>query len=128
MYSGIVYGYLRVSTDGQDVQSQALSLRTKAEYLGLSISEWAEDNGVSGVKEPENRKPGIILKRMKPDDIIIASELSRLGHKIFAVMRILEYCMKNEVKVYTVEDRYEFGDLLCFISIIHYICRIIEIK
>lgn len=106
----MVYGYLRVSTDEQDAQNQALGVKTKAEQLGLSISEWIEDNGVSGAKEPEDRKLGIILKRMRPGDIIIASELSRLGRKTFMVMRILEYCMKNEVKVYTVKDGYELGD------------------
>lgn len=106
----MVYGYLRVSTDEQDAQNQALGVKVKAEQLGLSISEWIEDNGVSGAKEPEDRKLGIILKRMKPGDVIIASELSRLGRKTFMVMRILEYCMKNEVKVYTVKDGYELGD------------------
>lgn len=106
----MVYGYLRVSTDEQDAQNQAQGVRSKAEQLGLSISEWIEDNGVSGVKEPEERKLGIILKNMKAGDIIIASELSRLGRKTFMVMRILEFCMKNEVKVYTVKDGYELGD------------------
>jgi len=106
----MVYGYLRVSTDEQDAQNQALGVKSKARQLGLSISEWIEDNGVSGVKEPEERKLGVILKHMKPGDIIIASELSRLGRKTFMVMRILEHCMKNEVKVYTVKDGYELGD------------------
>jgi len=106
----MVYGYLRVSTDEQDAQNQALGVKAKAEQLGLVISEWIEDNGVSGIKEPEDRKLGIILKRMQPGDIIIASELSRLGRKTFMVMRILEHCMKNEVKVFTVKDGYELGD------------------
>lgn len=47
---------------------------------------------------------------MKSGDIIIASELSRLGRKTFMVMRILEACMKKDVKVYTVKDGYELGD------------------
>jgi DNA invertase Pin-like site-specific DNA recombinase len=106
----MVYGYLRVSTDEQDAQNQALGVKAKADQLGLSISEWIEDKGVSGAKEPEDRKLGIILRKMQPGDIIIASELSRLGRKTFMVMRILEYCMKNEVKVYTVKDGYELGD------------------
>ena len=57
----MVYGYLRVSTDEQDAQNQALGVKTKADQLGLSISEWIEDKGVSGAKEPEDRKLGIIL-------------------------------------------------------------------
>jgi len=106
----MVYGYLRVSTDVQDAQNQVLGVKTKAKQLGLTISEWIEDNGVSGAKEPEDRNLGIILNKMKAGDVIIASELSRLGRKTFMVMRILEYCMKHEVKVYTVKDSYELGD------------------
>ena len=106
----MVYGYLRVSTDEQDAQNQAQGVKYKAEQLGLSISEWIEDNGVSGAKEPEDRKLGTLLKKMKAGDIIIASELSRLGRKTFMVMRILEHCMKTDVKVYTVKDGYELGD------------------
>lgn len=106
----MIYGYLRVSTDEQDAKNQAVGIKTKAEQLGLTISEWIEDNGVSGTKEPEERKLGIILQKMEKGDIIIASELSRLGRKTFMVMRILELCMKHEVKVYTVKDGYELGD------------------
>lgn len=106
----MTYGYLRVSTDEQDAQNQTLGIKSKAQQLGTSISAWIEDSGVSGTKEPENRKLGIILKEMKEGDIIIASELSRFGRKTFMVMRILEMCMKQGVKVYTVKDGYELGD------------------
>jgi DNA invertase Pin-like site-specific DNA recombinase len=106
----MTYGYLRVSTDEQDAQNQTLGIKSKALQLGTSISAWIEDSGVSGTKEPENRKLGIILKEMKEGDIIITSELSRLGRKTFMVMRILEMCMKQGVKVYTVKDGYELGD------------------
>ncbi|MDR1257683.1 MAG: recombinase family protein [Tannerellaceae bacterium] len=106
----MVYGYLRVSTDEQDAQNQTLGIKSKAVQLGFAISEWIEDSGVSGIKEPEDRKLGIILREMKEGDIIIASELSRFGRKTFMVMRILELCMKQRVKVYTVKDGYELGD------------------
>lgn len=106
----MIYGYLRVSTDEQDAQNQTLGIKAKAKQLGLSISEWIEDSGVSGNKEPEDRKLGMILDNMQSGDIIITSELSRLGRKTFMVMRILEECMKKDVKVYTVKDGYELGD------------------
>ena len=106
----MTFGYLRVSTDEQDAQNQTLGINDKARQLGLTISTWIEDSGVSGTKEPEDRNLGYILKKMKRGDVIIASELSRLGRKTFMVMRILELCMKNGVKVYTVKDGYELGD------------------
>lgn len=41
---------------------------------------------------------------------MLAGEISRLGRSLFMVMRILEHCMNNGVKVYTAKDGYELGD------------------
>ncbi len=106
----MVYGYIRVSTDKQDTDNQKIGINEKAKLLGHPIDEWISDDGVSGAKEPEDRLLGTLLKKIKPDDVIIASELSRIGRKLFMVMRILEHCMKVGAKVYTVKDGYELGD------------------
>lgn len=106
----MIYGYVRVSTDKQDCENQKIGIEKKANQLGLVIEKYIEDEGVSGTKEPEERKLGTILKKIKKGDIIICSELSRLGRKLFMIMRILEHCMKCGAKVYTVKDNYELGD------------------
>lgn len=106
----MIYGYIRVSTDKQDTENQKLGINDKAKMLGFEIQEWISDDGVSGAKEPDDRKLGKLLKAIKQDDVIIASELSRLGRKLFMVMRILEHCMNVNAKVYTVKDGYELGD------------------
>lgn len=106
----MIYGYLRVSTDEQDSENQKLGILNLCAKKNISIDEWICDNGISGTKEPEKRNLGKILKKIKAGDIIVASELSRLGRKLFMIMRILEYCMNNNVKVYTVKDGYELGD------------------
>lgn len=106
----MVYGYIRVSTDSQDTENQKLGINQKAKSLGFEIQKWIEDDGVSGTKEPDKRNLGPLLKKVKKDDVIIASELSRLGRKLFMIMRILEHCMNNGVRVITVKDGYELGD------------------
>ena len=105
-----VYGYLRVSTDKQDCDNQKVGVEALAEKLGLSIESWIIDNGVSGTKEPEKRQLGKLLKKIQSGDVIICSELSRLGRKLFMVISILEHCMKIGAKVLTVKDGYELGD------------------
>lgn len=105
-----VYGYLRVSTDKQDCDNQKVGVKALAEKLGLPIESWIIDNGVSGTKEPEKRQLGKLLKKIKSGDVIICSELSRLGRKLFMVISILEHCMKIGAKVLTVKDGYELGD------------------
>lgn len=105
-----VYGYLRVSTDKQDCDNQKIGVEELAKKQGVPIESWIIDDGVSGIKEPEKRKLGKLLKRIKSGDVIICSELSRLGRRLFMVISILEHCMKIGVKVLTVKDGYELGD------------------
>lgn len=105
-----VYAYIRVSTDRQDCANQKLGVDAKANALGLTIDKYIEDDGISGTKEPEKRALGGLLRKIQAGDVIICSELSRLGRKLFMIMRILEHCMRIGVKVYTVKDGYELGD------------------
>lgn len=106
----MVYAYLRVSTDKQDAINQRLGIEELAKKKNLVIDEYIDDEGVSGTKEPEKRKLGALLHKMQKGDVLIAGEISRLGRTLFMVMRILEYCMNNGIKVYTAKDGYELGD------------------
>ena len=106
----MIYGYIRVSTDKQDCANQKLGIEAKAAKLGICIDKYIEDSGISGVTEPEERALGGVLRRLRPGDVIICSELSRLGRKMFMIMRILEHCMKIGARLYTVKDGYELGD------------------
>ena len=56
------------------------------------------------------RKLGKLLKDLKTDDILIVSELSRLGRNLMEVMSILYDCMKRDIKVYAVKEGYELGN------------------
>jgi DNA invertase Pin-like site-specific DNA recombinase len=47
---------------------------------------------------------------MKKEDIILVSELSRLGRSLMEVMSILHTLMEKNVKVYTTKERYELGN------------------
>ena len=106
----MVYGYIRVSTDHQDCENQKLGIEAKARSLGIQIEKYIQDSGVSGTKEPNKRALGSCLRRLQSGDVLICSELSRLGRKMFMIMRILEHCMNIGARVYTVKDGYELGD------------------
>ncbi len=106
----MVYGYIRVSTDRQDCENQKIGIEGKAAALGLRIECYIQDDGISGLKEPEKRALGGCLRRLRAGDVIICSELSRLGRRLFMIMRVLEHCMRCQAKLYTVKDNYELGD------------------
>lgn len=106
----MIYGYLRVSSDEQDVNSQKQGVVKFAEANGWTIDEYITDEGVSGGKDPDKRNLGSLLKKLKKDDIVIASEISRLGRDLYMVMDILHFCMKTGCKIYTVKDNFALDD------------------
>lgn len=106
----MIYGYLRVSSDDQDVNSQRQGVDGFAAQKGWNIEKYISDEGVSGGKDPDNRKLGPLLKALQKDDIIICSEISRLGRDLYMVMDILHFCMEHGVVIYTVKDNFVLGD------------------
>ena len=105
----MIYGYIRVSSDKQTVENQRYEINCFCEREGLKVNGWIEET-ISGIKNYDKRELGNLLKRVKKDDIIICSELSRLGRSLFMIMEILSICMKKECKVWTIKDNYRLGD------------------
>ena len=64
---------------------------------------------ISGTKNFEERKLGKLLKKLKKGDILLCSELSRLGRNLLQIMTILNICMQKEVQVWTIKDNYRLG-------------------
>lgn len=106
----MTYAYLRVSTDKQDGQNQRVGVEALAKARGLVIDEYIDEEGVSGLKDPDKRELGKLMKKLKPGDVIIAGELSRLGRSLFMIFRILEFCLNNGVTVMTAKDGYTLGN------------------
>ena len=109
----MVYAYVRVSTDKQTIENQKYEIGRFCEVNNLSINKWIEEC-ISGKKSVQKRKLGSLLRRMKKDDILICSELSRLGRNLLMIMSILNECMERDIKVWTIKDNYRLGnDLSC---------------
>lgn len=106
----MIYGYLRVSSDEQDVNSQKQGVEKFAQEKGWTIEKYISDEGVSGGKDPDKRNLGPLLKLVQKGDIIISSEISRLGRDLYMVMDILHFCMERGCVIYTVKDKFVLGD------------------
>ncbi|MEM6806095.1 MAG: master DNA invertase Mpi family serine-type recombinase [Bacteroidota bacterium] len=105
----MIYAYLRVSSDKQSVENQRFEILKYADSKKLTIDKWVEEM-VSSRKKLEEREISSILKKLENGDLLIVSELSRLGRNLMEVMSILNTCMNNEVKVHTIKEQYELGD------------------
>lgn len=105
----MIYGYLRVSSDEQDVNSQKQGVVEFAKQKGWEIEKYITDEGVSGGKDPDKRNLGPLLKLLQKDDVIICSEISRLGRDLYMVMDILHHAMNVGCVIYTVKDKFVLG-------------------
>ena len=104
----MIYGYIRVSSDKQTVENQRFEINNFCNQKLFVVDKWIEET-ISGTKDIEDRKLGKLLKKMKKEDILICSELSRLGRNLLMIMGILNECMKNDVQVWTIKDNYRLG-------------------
>lgn len=104
----MVYGYIRVSSDKQTVENQRFEISNFCENNNLTIDVWVEET-ISGMTRVENRKLGKLLKKMKKGDILICSELSRLGRSLLMIMGVLNECMNRDIQVWTIKDNYRLG-------------------
>lgn len=104
----MIYGYIRVSADKQTVENQRFEINQFCERNEFVVNKWIEES-ISGAKDVKDRKLGKLLKRMKKDDILVCSELSRLGRNLLMIMGILNECMNRDIQVWTIKDNYRLG-------------------
>jgi DNA invertase Pin-like site-specific DNA recombinase len=104
----MIYGYIRVSTDRQTVENQRFEINRFCEEKTMVVDKWIEET-ISGVKTIQERKLGKLLKKMHREDILVCSELSRLGRNLLMIMAVLNDCMNRDIQVWTIKDNYRLG-------------------
>lgn len=103
-----VYGYVRVSTDKQTVENQRFEIQKFCADNNIAIDAWINET-VSGTTDINKRKLGRLLSKLKEKDLLIASEISRLGRNMMQLMGILHYCLNRGVRVWTIKDGFRLG-------------------
>ncbi len=102
------YFYIRVSTDLQNCANQRFELENFALKNNIQVDEIIEET-ISSRKPLESRKLGKLLKKLGKGDIIITTEISRLGRNMLEVMGILQQCLERECEIITVKENYHLG-------------------
>ena len=104
----MIYGYIRVSTDHQHTANQHHEIELFAKKNEMKIDKWVEEV-ISSRKPLQERRLGKILKKLKKGDILIATELSRLGRNLLEVMGILQECLEKDCQIWTLKENYRLG-------------------
>ena len=103
------YGYLRVSTQDQDLNKNKFEVLELANTLNLGKVEWVEER-ISGKKDWQQRKLADLLATAESGDTIIVSELSRLGRKMVQIMEVLSIATRKEVSVYAIKGNWKLDN------------------
>lgn len=105
----MIYGYIRVSTDKQTVENQRFEIEEFAVKTGRLVDQWVSEV-ISGTKRADERLLGNLLEQLQKGDVLIISELSRLGRNLLQIMSILNDLMEKEITLLTVKEGYELGN------------------
>ncbi|KPK03092.1 MAG: resolvase [Anaerolineae bacterium SG8_19] len=93
-----VIGYIRVSSDKQDLEKQEHLLLKYAQQHNLQIDEFIKVE-ISSRKDTKERRIDDLLKRLDAGDTLLVAELSRLGRNMFGVINIINELSENGVEI-----------------------------
>ena len=106
----VIYAYLRVSTNQQDVDNQRYGILEYANQRNLGHLEFVADS-VSGQKRWRERELGRLLtEKARTGDMVVFAEISRMARSTLQVLEILECCMQRELSVHIAKQRMVLDD------------------
>ena len=94
----LTVGYIRVSTDEQDLSKQKHLLLEFAQQQRLIIDQFIEAE-VSSRKTPKERRIEELLSLLQPEDHLLVAELSRLGRNMLETLNIITSLSDRGIKI-----------------------------
>jgi DNA invertase Pin-like site-specific DNA recombinase len=95
--------YIRVSTGSQDLDSQRLAILDYAHRQGLTVDTFVEAQ-VSSRRTAVRRGLDTVLEQVQPGDLILVSELSRLGRSVGQIIQLVDRLMKQRVQLVAIKE------------------------
>lgn len=88
--------YVRVSTNKQDLDSQKLEIMEYCHKNNITLDEILEVK-ISSTKSQEKRKIKDLKQKLKSGDLLIATELSRLGRSMLEIINLVLELNDNNI-------------------------------
>ena len=104
----MIYGYCRVSTAHQNEENQHFVIENFARDNNIKIDVWVEEK-ISSSKKLQDRKLGALLNDLESGDVLITTEISRLGRSLLEVMGILQSCLEKGCQIWTLKENFRLG-------------------
>ena len=98
-----VIAYLRVSTTRQDLDQQRLAIWDYAQKNRLTMDEFVTAKA-SSQKSLKRRRISDLLTILQPTDVLLVSELSRLGRSVGQIISIVEKLIAKSVRLVAIKE------------------------
>jgi len=95
--------YLRVSTGNQDIDQQRLALLDYAHRNRLTIDEFVKVE-VSSRRSLRHRGISQLLDQLDPKDVLLVSELSRLGRSVSQIILLVDRMIEQQIRFVAVKE------------------------
>jgi DNA invertase Pin-like site-specific DNA recombinase len=104
-----VIGYLRVSTQDQDLEKNKADILNFANDRRIGPVDWVEEK-ISGTKDWRKRELGQVVASLGKGDWLITPEFSRLARSTLQILEILAELKKKGVHVYVLKGDQHVND------------------
>jgi DNA invertase Pin-like site-specific DNA recombinase len=101
--------YVRVSTGGQDLDSQRLAILDYAHRQGLTVDIFVEAHS-SSRRPPGARGLDALLEQLHPGNVLLVSELSRLGRSVGQIIQFVDRLIQRRVRLIAIKENLQLND------------------
>lgn len=105
---GKTYAYIRVSTDKQDANNQRLEILEYARQRNLHVDEFVEIT-ISSRQTSKERRIDELMEKIQSADILIVSELSRLGRSTGDVINLIKEMAERGIRVIAIKQNIDIN-------------------
>jgi DNA invertase Pin-like site-specific DNA recombinase len=95
--------YIRISTGGQGLESQRLAILDYAHRHGLTVQTFVEAQA-SSRHAGARRSVDMLLEQVHAGDLILVSELSRLGRSVGQIIQLVDRLLKQQVQLVAIKE------------------------
>jgi DNA invertase Pin-like site-specific DNA recombinase len=95
--------YIRISTGGQGLESQRLAILDYAHRHGLTVQTFVEAQA-SSRHAGARRGVDTLLEQVQGGDLILVSELSRLGRSVGQIIQLVDRLLKQQVQLVAIKE------------------------
>ena len=95
--------YIRISTGGQSLESQRLAILDYAHRHGLLVQTFIEAQG-SLRHMAAKGSLDMLLEQVQAGDLLLVSELSRLGRSVGQIIQLVDRLLKQRVQLVAIKE------------------------